>query len=134
MPEFTYGYIETQVQMSFPDLRYYDDTGTTVTGTSLTVANSGWATSAPVITIASTSATSGTITDGTITMHFANLVVGHSLVVDLLQRVIYYDTIPTRNIMTASSNGWLFIPPSTTSATWTSTVGSMSVTYRNAYV
>ena len=133
-PEFTYGYIETQAQLSFPDPRYYDDAGTTKTGTSFTVANTGWATSAPVITIASTSATSGSITDGTITMYFANLATGHSLVVDLLQRVIYYDTIPTRNLMTASSNGWLSIPPNTSSATWTSTIGSMSVTYRNAYV
>jgi len=133
-PEFTYGYIDTQVQLSFPDPRYYDDAGTTKTGTSFTVSNLGWATSAPVITIASTTATSGSITDGTITMYFANLATGHSLVVDLLQRVIYYDTIPTRNLMTASSNGWLSIPANTSSATWTSTVGSMSVTYRNAYV
>ena len=133
-PDFTYGYITTQINMVFPDPRYYDDAGTTKTGTSFTVANTGWATSAPVITIASTSATSGSITDGTITMYFANLATGHALVVDLLQRVIYYDTIPTRNLMTASSNGWLSIPPNTSSATWTSTIGSMSVTYRNAYV
>lgn len=131
--DFTYGYIQTQVQFSFPDPRYYDDTGTTKTGTSFTLSNSGWATSCPVITIASCSA-SGTITDGTAIMSFAGLTSGHNLTVDLLQRVIYYDGYPARNFMTTASTGWLAIAPNTSSVTWTSTVGSMSTTYRNAYI
>lgn len=131
--DFTYGYIQTQVQLSFPDPRYYDDTGTTKTGTSFTVANTGWAISCPVITIASCNA-SGTITDGTTTMSFANLTATHNLTVDLLQRVIYYDGNPARNLMLASSTGWLSIPANSGTITWTSTVGSMSTTYRNAFV
>lgn len=131
-PEFTYGFIKTRIQMTFPDPRYYDVTGTSVSGTSLTVANSGWATSCPVITVASPSA-SGSINDGTIFMTFAN-VSGGALVIDLLQRVVYVNGVPTRNVLTAASTGWLSIPPNTTSATWTSTVGSMATTYRNAYV
>lgn len=133
-PEFTYGYIQTRVQLSFPDPRYYDDTGTIVSGASISVANAGWAISCPVITIASVSATSGSITDGTTVMYFANLTAGNSLRVDLLQRVIYDDFVPNRNLMTAASSGWLEIAPNTTSATWTSTIGTMSTNYRNAYV
>ena len=131
--DFTYGYIQTQVTFSFPDPRYYDDTGTTNTGTTFTVANTGWATSCPVITIASCN-TSGTITDGTTIMSFANLTAGHDLTVDLLQRVIYYDGYAARNLMLASSTGWLCIPANSGTVTWTSTVGSMSTTYRNAFV
>ena len=129
--DFAYGYIQTRVQMSFPDPRYYSDSGTTVTGSSVSLTNNGWATSCPVITIASPSA-SGTITDGTITMQFA-AVSGGALVIDLLSRVIYVGGFPVRNVMTASSNGWLAIEPSTTE-TWTSTIGSMSIPYRSAYI
>jgi hypothetical protein len=131
--DFTYGYIVTQAQFSFPDPRYYDDTGTTKTGTSFTLSNSGWAISCPVITIASCNA-SGTITDGTSTMSFSGLTAAHALTIDLLQRVVYYDGYPARNFMTSASTGWLQINPNTSSVTWTSTVGSMSVTYRNAFI
>lgn len=133
-PEFTYGYIKCRAEFYAPDPRYYDSSATTVSGTSVSVTNSGWAISCPVITIASTTATSGSITDGTTTMSFANITTGQNLTIDLLQRIIYYNSVPTRNVMTASSNGWLSIPAYTTVAnTWTSTVGSMSVAFRNAY-
>ena len=131
--DFSYGYILTQLHMTFPNPRYYDDIGTTKTGTSFTVSNTGWATSTPVITIASPSA-SGTISDGINSMYFANVPTGSSLTVDLLQRVIYSAVSPTRNLLTASSTGWIYIAPNTSSITWTSSVGSMSTTYRNAYV
>lgn len=131
--DFSYGYILTQIQMTFPDPRYYDDAGTTRTGTSFAVSNTGWATSCPVITIASPSA-SGTISDGINSMYFANVPTGNTLTIDLLQRVIYSAGTPTRNLMTASSTGWICIAPNTSSITWTSSVGSMSTTYRNAYV
>jgi hypothetical protein len=131
-PEFAYGYIQTRIMMSFPDPRYYDDIGTTKTGTSFSVANTGWATSCPVITIASPSA-SGQISDGTVNMIFSGVPTGGSLIVDLLSRVIYTSGYANRNVMTGTSNGWLAIDPNS-SATWTSTVGNMSATYRNAYV
>ena len=131
-PEFTYGYILTRAEFVFPDPRYYDDTATTVTGTSISLTNAGWATSCPVITVASAS-TSGTISDGTTSMVFTGIGTGNSLTVDLLSRVVYVNSAPTRNVLAASSTGWISIP-ALSSATWTSTVGSMSVPYRNAYV
>ena len=131
-PEFTYGFIKTRIMMSFPDPRYYDNAGTTVTGTSISMTNTGWAVSCPTI-ILTTSATSGYITDGTTYMRFANIATGQPMQVDLLSRVIYYQTYPTRNIMTAASNGWLQLDPNV-ATTWTSTIGSMTVVYRNAYI
>jgi phage-related protein len=132
-PEFGFGYILCTVDFYFPDPRYYDETATTVTGTAPTLSNTGWATSSPVITIASPSA-SGSITDGTTTMSFANINTAATLTIDLLQRVIYSGGVATRNVMTGSSNGWLYLAPNTSSVTWTSTVGSMSIPYRNAYI
>jgi len=131
--DFTYGFIKARIQMTFPDPRYYDDIGTTKSGTTFTLSNSGWAISCPVITIATPSA-SGSITDGTTTMYFANASGSGALVIDLLQRVVYLGGVPTRNVLTAASNGWLQINPNTATVTWTSTVGSMSTTYRNAYI
>lgn len=130
--DFTYGYIKTRIMMSFPDPRYYDDIATTVTGTSPSLTNNGWAISCPVITINSPSA-SGSITGGGIVMTFVNVPTTDPLVIDTLQRVIYSGGIPTRNIMSAASSGWLQLNPNS-STTWTSTVGNMSITYRNAYV
>jgi len=132
-PDFTYGYIQTRIMMSFPDPRYYTDTATTVTGTSVSMTNAGWAISCPVITVASTSGTSGSITDGTTTMAFSGMSAGHNLKIDLLQRIVYYDNAPTRNILTAGSTGWLQLNPNATTS-FTSTVGSMSVPYRSAYI
>lgn len=133
-PEFSFGYIQTRIAMVFPDPRYYDDVGTTVSGSSVSLNNLGWAESCPVININSVSATSGTLTDGTTVMSFANLAVGANLKVDLLQRVIYYNGTPTRNKLTSSFSGWLSLAPLSGVQTWTSNIGSMSITYRNAYV
>jgi len=130
--DFAYGYIQTRIVMSFPDPRYYDNVATTVTGTSISLTNTGWAISCPTI-ILTTSATSGTITNGSTTMNFASMATGKVMDIDLLTRIVYYDTYPTRNILTAASNGWLQLNPASTS-TWTSTIGSMTVVYRNAYI
>jgi hypothetical protein len=130
-PDFSYGYIQTRIQMTFPDPRYYPTTGTTVYGYNFVVANNGWATSCPVITVYGPSS-SGTLTDGIIFMDFAN-VSGSILTVDLLSRVIYIDGVPSRNLMKASSNGWLSIPPNSY-YNWVSTIGNMTTTYRDAFV
>ena len=139
-PDFTYGYIRTRIQMTFPDPRYYDNAGTTVTGSTVTLINNGWAISCPTINMV-TSATSGEITNGTLGspndgfthMYFANIAAGQVLNVDLLTRIVYYQTFPARNVLTAASNGWLQLNPLTTS-TWRSSIGSMTIVYRNAYV
>lgn len=131
-PDFAYGYIQTRIQMSFPDPRYYTDVATTPPVSNIvTMNNEGWATSCPVITVASPS-TSGLITDGEITMEFAN-VTGGALVIDLLSRVIYVGGTPSRNVMTAQSNGWLSLEPNSITS-WVSTIGNMSVPYRSAYI
>jgi hypothetical protein len=139
--DFTYGYIRTRIMMSFPDPRYYTDAGTTLTGTSFSVTNAGWAISCPTIFISSVSGTSGEITDGTLGsttdgkthMYFANMTAGASLDIDLLSRVIYMDYAPTRNILTAASTGWLQMNPLST-ATWRSNIGSMTTVVRSAYI
>lgn len=130
-PDFAYGYIQTRIMMSFPDPRYYTDAGTSVSGSTISLTNSGWAISCPVLTISSPS-TSGTISDGTTTMIFSG-VTGGALIVDLLSRVIYVGGSANRNVMAGNSNGWLAIAPNT-STSWTSTIGSMSTTYRSAFI
>jgi len=128
--DFAYGYIQTRIQMTFPDPRYYTEAAITVTGTNPTLTNDGWATSCPVISIATPSA-SGYITDGEITMEFAN--VTGALKIDLLSRVIYMANVPVRNVMTANSNGWLNLEPDSITV-WISTLGNMSIPYRSAYI
>lgn len=132
-PNFTYGYIETRIQMTFPDPRYYDAMENTSLASVVNVSNIGWATSCPRIYISTPSAT-GYVTDGTTYMRFANASGSGDMVIDLLQRVVYLGGIPTRNILTAASNGWLDVAPNTSSVTWTSTIGNMVVYYQNAYV
>lgn len=129
---FAYGYIKTRIMLSFPDPRYYTLDATTVSGTTVSLTNSGWATSCPTI-ILTTAATSGYITDGTTTMNFANMATGKNFQLDLLTRIVYYDTYPARNILTAASNGWLQLDANSTTS-WTSTIGSMTVVYRSAYI
>jgi hypothetical protein len=139
--DFTYGYIQTRIMLSFPDPRYYTDAGTTHTGTSFDVTNAGWAISCPTIFISSVTATSGEITDGTIGsttdgkthMYFANMTAGAALDIDLLSRVVYMDYAPTRNVLTAASTGWLQMNPLST-ATWRSNIGSMTTVTRDAYI
>lgn len=131
--DFTYGYIQCRIMMSFPDPRYYDDTATTVTGDLLLgLDNDGWATSCPLIEVP-TPFTSGYITDGNVQMDFGNIPSGSSMIIDTLQRVVYLDGYPVRNILLASSNGWISFDPNSTNIL-SSTVGDMTVTYRNAYV
>lgn len=142
--DFTYGFIKTRIMMSFPDPRYYDNVPVIPpTSTSVTLTNNGWATSCPVIYITSITATSGEITNGTLGsttdgathMYFSGLTpgVGDDLKVDLLQRVIYYNDVPTRNIMTGLTTGWLQLEPNSTT-TWRSNIGSMLIPYQSAYI
>jgi hypothetical protein len=131
-PDFAYGYIGATVEMYFPDPRYYDETATVVSGTSVSLTNSGWATATPAITIASPYS-SGTLTDSSgNSMIFANVNTSYPLVIDLLQRNITQNGASARNTLTSMTN-WLYLPANTTTS-WNSTLGSMSVTYRNAYV
>lgn len=133
-PEFTYGYIVTAATFYFPDPRYYDETQQTATGSSaVAVANNGWATTCPVITIASPSS-SFTISDTLtgLSMAFANVSTGSPVIIDLLNRTIQNNGY-ARNILTSATTGWLYVPGKSTGS-WTSTGGSMSIAWRSAYV
>jgi len=132
-PEFSFGYITCTVEFYFPDPRYYDDTATTPSaGTTVSLSNAGWATTCPAITIATPSA-SGSITDNTngYVMAFSNVNTSYPLVIDLLRRSVTQNSLPARNTLT-NVNNWLCLTPNY-STTWTSTLGSMAITYRNAY-
>ena len=132
-PEFSFGYITCTVEFYFPDPRYYDDTATTPSaGTTVSLSNAGWATTCPAITIATPSA-SGSITDNTngYVMAFSNVDTSYPLVIDLLRRSVTQNSLPARNTLT-NVNNWLCLTPNY-STTWTSTLGSMAITYRNAY-
>ena len=142
-PDYTFGYIAIQLEMYFPDPRYYDDTAKVATGTTgVALANNGWAYSCPAITIASPSA-SGAIWD-VVTgyrMNFSNVNTSYPLVIDLLQRTITQNGQPARNTLAyfdnvtsgAITGGWLSIMGNYT-PTWSSTLGSMAITYRNSYI
>jgi hypothetical protein len=129
-PEFAYGYIQTSVEFFFPDPRYYDYPYTTGSGSSVSLTNNGWAISCPVITVSSAPSLF-TISDGTISMTFAPTS-GTTVVIDLLQKTITQNGVPNRSIL-STSNGWLSLAPMS-SATWTTTAGSLSISYTDAYV
>lgn len=131
-PNFTYGYIQCRIMMAFPDPRYYDVTPVVTTENFMEVVNDGWAISCPLIEVPSPSA-SGTIGDGEIEMIFTNVPTGVPLIIDTLTRIVYSDGYPVRTILSASSNGWLYLPPNSTNY-WFSTIGEMTVTSQNAYV
>lgn len=132
--DFTYGYIKTRIMLSAPDPRYYTNVVQSSASAAVTMTNHGWATSCPTINIASVIRTAGYIDDnsGPI-MWFSNLTVGDELIVDLLTRTIYVNGVPSRNVMTPSTTGWLELAPNSTT-TYTSNLGNMVIQYQNAYI
>jgi hypothetical protein len=131
-PEFSYGYITTQVEFYFPDPRYYDNTSTVSSGTSVGITNNGWATSCPTIYIATPPSATFNITDGTNVMYFSNVNTSQTITIDLLARTIYQNSTYARQILAPSSQ-WLSVSGNS-SVTWTMSSGSMQVTSWNAYV
>jgi hypothetical protein len=145
-PEYSYGYITSTVEMYFPDPRFYDDTLVTTTATSgsnVTIPNNGWATSCPLVVIASP-ASSGNLVSTSLTgehqtMNFDN-VSGSPLVIDLLTKSIFIGGgsgtgTYARNTL-SGFNYWLDVPPPlpTSLTTFSSTLGNMTVYSRNAYL
>lgn len=139
--DFSYGYIQCRIMLSFPDPRYYSYPAVPVSGTTISVPNEGWAISCPTLSILSLTQTSGEITDGTIGdpndgfthMYFANMTIDHALDVDLLSRIVYYDFAPSRNILTAATTGWLQMEPNS-NATWKTNLGTINTNIQNAYI
>ena len=140
-PEYTYGYIQSTFTLYFPDPRYYNETASTATvGSGATaITNNGWAYTCPTITIASPSSSftityyvSGTSTG---TMGFSNVNTGASMTIDLLQRTIVQGIAATPSRNTFTSGDWISIQPYALGATTLSlSSGSMSVTWRDAYI
>jgi hypothetical protein len=131
-PDFSFGFIATQLEFYFPDPRYYDNTSTVTSGTSVSVTNSGWATSCPTIYIATPPASTFNISDGTNVMYFSSVNTSENITIDLLARTIYQNSTYARQILAPSSQ-WLSVPAGST-VTWTMSSGSMQVTSWNAYV
>ena len=122
-PDFSYGYITTQVEFYFPDPRYYDDSASVFTGNSVTVNNQGWAITCPTIYIATPPAATFSITDGFSNyMYFSNVNTSQNITIDLLARTIYQNSTYARQILTVAST-WLSQPGST-SSTWSMSSGS----------
>lgn len=140
-PEYTYGYIRSVITLYFPDPRYYNTTLKTssIGSTATTVTNSGWATTCPVITIASpsTSFAISEVTDGgstTNVMAFYGVGSG-TLTIDLLQRTIVQGTTPSRNLLGQITGEWITVQPTAKSSTTLSiSSGTMSVAWRDAYI
>jgi hypothetical protein len=162
-PDYTYGYIKSQVTFFCPDPRYYDNAVNTTSllvqtplgrgydrvynvtygggtqGNTGLVINQGTTTTYPTITI------TGPATNPTI----SNLTMGQSLslnysmvntdvvVIDLLNRTILLNGNAARNLITGTSQ-WLSAPVGTSqfyfSATGTTAGAGAVVTYYNAYI
>jgi hypothetical protein len=131
--DYTYGYIQSTLTLYFPDPRYYDNTVQTGTGNSVSVVNSGWATTCPTITIPTPPSATFSITGAGTTMSFANVNTSKNIVIDLLYRTITQDSIAARNILVGSST-WISVPANTTASFILSGSGSMTVTWQNAYI
>lgn len=163
-PDYTYGYIRSQVTFFCPDPRYYSDTATTASlspqpalgrtynktynvtygggsiATSTTITNSGNWTTYPTITISGpvTSPTIGNVTTGQYMTVNTSLTNTDTLVIDLDQKLITLNGNSARNLVAGNSQ-WFGAPPGTSNFSFTGTnysIGttSASVTYRSAWV
>jgi len=158
-PEYTYGYIRTQIHLFCPDPRYYDATpsslslspqvmgGRTYNRTynltypaynptsSGVVTNGGWATTYPTITIV------GPITNPVIT----NVGTGQSLtvattmastdtlVLDLLNKTVLLNGSTARNLLTTTSH-WFGVAPGSTPINFNGNNGSYTAGVTSATI
>lgn len=163
-PEFTYGYIVSQVTFFCPDPNIYDDTAKTVSmvvgnplgrtyprvypllyggGSSATtsaIVNDGWGTSYPVITLVGpiVNPTLGNVTQGKyITLNYS-LLASDTVVIDLSSKLITLNGVSARNLVTGLSD-W-FTAPAGTSQFYLNGSGSVAgvttatVVFRSAYI
>lgn len=163
-PEYTYGFIRSQVTIFCPDPRYYSATATNASlspapalgrtynrtynvtygggsiGTSTAITNTGDWTTYPTITITGpvTNPTIGNITTNQyITVNY-NLANTDTLVVDLDQKTVTLNGNYARNLIAGNSQ-WFGAPPGTSNYYFTGTntlVGTTTatVTYRSAWI
>lgn len=163
-PNYTYGYITSQVTFFCPDPNIYDSTlqsANLVLGTGLgrvynrvynllynsgagsptvTITNSGWATTYPVITFNGpiTNPTIGNVTQGLYMFFNATFVDVDSVVIDTYNKQVTLNGNPARNLLLSSSK-WFSASPGANqiyfagSGTLAGTTGG-TVTWRNAYI
>jgi hypothetical protein len=164
-PEYTYGFIRTQVTIFCPNPKYYDDAAQTLSMTPqqvagraynrtynltygggsltniVTVVNTGWADTGPLITI------NGPVTNPTITnpvtgayMTFATtLAATDSLVIDLENKTVTLNGSSARNLLLGGSTWLTAFANSNTQFAFSGTAYTIGTTaaslvYRNAYV
>jgi len=141
-PEYTFGYIQSTFTLYFPDPRYYNNTlnVANVGSSQVAISNNGWATTCPVLYMATPSA-SFNITyyvngSSVSVMSFSNVTTSASITIDLLQRTIVQGIANTPSRNTLTSGDWISIPPySSSNATSLSlSAGTMSVSWRDAFI
>jgi hypothetical protein len=162
-PNYTYGYITSQVEFFCPDPNYYNNSnqsavmavldpvgrtynriynllyGNSTNSIQTTVSNIGWATTYPTITLV------GPIIDpilGNVTTNnYLNFTVtlnsAQTLVVDLYNKLVTLNGQPARNLLTSGT--WFAAPPgnSTFSLFGTGTAANVTVatvTWNSAYI
>jgi hypothetical protein len=162
-PNFTYGYITTQVEFFCPDPNYYDSTLQTaslVLGSGLgriynrtfnytygtgvapftTVTNAGWATTYPTITFNGpiTNPIIGNATTGNYIYLLGNFADTDVIVVNTQDKLITLNGQPARNLMLGGST-WFALPTGTSNIFWLGS-GTLAgttagtITWRNAYI
>lgn len=163
-PEYTFGYIRSQITMFAPDPRYYSTPSTTASmspspalgrtynrtynltygggsiATSTAINNTGTVTTYPTITITGpvTNPTIGNITTGQYMTVNYNLTNSDTLVIDLKQRLVTLNGNSARNLVAGNSQ-WFGAAPGTSNFYFTGTntlVGTTTatVTYASAFI
>ena len=163
-PDYTYGYIKSQISFFCPDPNYYDDTlevstfslstpngrpynriyplvyggGTYANYTPIT--NNGWATTYPTITITGpiTNPTVGNFTDSLYLTVQGSFLSTDTIIVDLGNRIVTVNGNAARNLVAGGSN-WFAAAPGVTQfylAGSGTLVGTTvaTVSYRSAYI
>ena len=163
-PDYTYGYIKSQYKFFCPDPRYYDDTLETATlsvsnplgrtypriyplvygggsiASSTTVANNGWATTYPTITITGpiNNPTVGNVSQGNYITIQGAYSSADSIVVNLQDRLVTVNGSSARNLVAGGSN-WFSAPPGSSSFYLTGSytlpgTTAATITWRSAYI
>lgn len=136
-PDYTYGFITSQVEFFCPDPRYYDNNTQTATmlytppsgrvydrtynlvygggsGTlSTTISNSGWVDTYPTITLVGPiiNPILGNSTQNATLPFNVNMSASDTLVVDLYNKLITLNGNPARNLLTSGTSTWFSAQP-----------------------
>jgi hypothetical protein len=163
-PDFTYGYIKTQVVVFCPDPRYYDNVTTFATITAplsfpgrtynrvydlnfggggtnqITVNNTGWIYTSPIITITGPCSTPSVGLVGTTDYVGVNYTMSATdqIVIDLNQKLVTLNGTAVRNLVLAGSN-WFTCPPGNSAISFNISSGATAstnatISYSPAYI